>query len=357
MTRSSSFRLGRAFHRCNPNHQGNVIRPGILVTVVLVSLAACASNPVSAPTDGEPPHFDFDRTENVVTHQGWSIAAPPEWRFYYRIGAEDSGELFRGSGDAATISCHKITFDLAVDEKKLFDFVERELEQDGKIVSSGALEPPLAAGSRGTAQRWTVRRDDEITTVVLEHDGTGWNEWRIETRETTPETVHLAAWTIFREATRATRNVSHRRTPSGFAFTSLGTAWRWTSDIADGFIVERLNQPGENRYVVALFSRESLEDGDSWLDTVTAESAPLEPRLLFVAGTPVDYSAVAGPVRRSDLRIVIDVPESELFQPFTLLIYIDNRSSEPIDAVGVLEDPTITALLDLCIEIPQVEDR
>ncbi|RKX89815.1 MAG: hypothetical protein DRP70_02675 [Spirochaetes bacterium] len=323
----------------------------ITAGMILVSCAGLSGDKTSHPYVVKA-DLNFNREVNILIHKGWRLSAPPDWVFQSPVYAADKGEIFRiGSSDKVTMSIHQIEFGFGIDLDKFLEYFDNQLSKKGKIVASGLLDPPLESLDRKPGWVWTLENSRGSGTIILEGEGRSFFEWRMQLPSDADPNFKTVLEAMFREAQHAAPDSSQRICPSGFSFSSQGGPWRWAADLGDGFLLELLINPGDDRLFVGFFSREGLKDGDAWWTDVTEKAELIVPLELALAGIPIRSDAIVS-IQNHLLQAVIPVPGDTIHPAFNILILSDIKDGKVSDINKVMEKEELKRLLQFHIILP-----
>jgi hypothetical protein len=321
----------------------------ILFFSVIITCATAPERPGVEEADIVPA-AEFDREVNTLVHEGWSIAAPREWRFYSLRGTGSDDEVFRASTPDRrnAFSLYTIDFGLPPDVDILAGYASEVLSDVGMVEESQGF-PLQRINGDGVARYWYLEAEDAGVGVILEPDEHVVWEWRYQVESTLEPVVHA----IVREAERSSTDWSERRTPGGYAFYSQGSRWRWVSDVGDGMMIEKRIAEGEPRTTVAVFSLDTIEDGGEWLQGLE-EDATVVTGEIGIAGHPIAVAGYSSFVHDRIMRTVIP-PEAfvgalQVATDLCVVFVVDGEEKPSPNAV--FSDPEVVDLFDRYLFLP-----
>ena len=326
----------------------------VCIAALSILLAACAGALGSDEPEGyiEMANPDYNRDTNILVHKGWKISAPPDWTFHAPVYAADKGEVFRmGSPGDVTLSLHRLEFGFNIDFEKLLTYFGDELSNKYKVINSGVVEPPLITKSRKPAWYWNTENEKGVGTIILEGEGQLFHEWRMQQPWNVDPVFETVLEAIFMEAQPSDPSSSIRTRPSGFIFSSQGGPWRWASDLGDGFLLELLVAPGDDEFLVGVFSRESLKDAESWWSEELERTEQTVSIELTLQGIPIRSEALVS-VKNRLLHAVIPIPDDGVYPACDLIISVETKRDEVHEIRTVLKQEKLINLLQFNIIRP-----
>jgi hypothetical protein len=332
------------------------IRRDIFAALLIVFsflLGSCVGGPEPVEFSRPPGTAPIDPDSNILIHNGISMAIPDRWRFQSNsVSAGSESSLVRAYGpDRSTLSVYRVSFDFPVEPDRLHSYVYDQLGEKGEMVQLGPFPAPPARPERNDGYYWVVRDDRDTTTIILEGTGQEFLEWRSVVPITADQPGN-PGYAIIQHTGTAPEEVSYRRTAAGFTFSSMDTPWRWVGDVGDGFLVERLRAPEEERMIVGLFSRESIPDGDTWISDTAREGETVPVTTLSVGGYQFITTLHLLRFNTREVRIVVPVQGDGPFVPFFVTAVITGPGVGDRTAQDLLGSPEIRTLLNTQVRVP-----